>query len=111
MRRPYASSTRSMFFLLWTIRPEAVCKIVDHAATRVNAEQAPKGLTWEPTRREIGEGRRHWGTGGHTPRSDANQWSHRGIGDGMSAEEIRRNTGSPDRWRRVTSNRTPARDR
>src|SRR5512135_825197 len=40
---------------------------------------------WEPTRREIGEGRRHWGTGGHTPRSDANQWSHRGIGDGMSA--------------------------
>ena len=81
------------------------------AVTRVNAEQAPKGLTWEPTRREIGEGRRHWGTGGHTPRSDANQWSHRGIGDGMSAEEIRRNTGSPERWRRVTSNRTPARER
>jgi len=34
-----------------------------------------------------------------------------GIGDGMSAEEIQRNTGSPKRWRRVTSNRTPARDR
>ena len=80
------------------------------AVTRVNAEQAPKGLTWEPTRREIGEGRRHWGTGGHTPRSDANQWSHRGIGDGMSAEEIRRNTGSPERWGR-DPNRTPVRAR
>ena len=68
------------------------------AVTRVNAEQAPKGLTWEPTRRRNGEGRRHWETGGHTPRSDSNQWSHRGIGDGMSAEEIRRNTGSPERW-------------
>ena len=81
------------------------------AVTRVNAEQAPKGLTWEPTRRRNVEGRRHWETGGHTPRSDSNQWSHRGIGDGMSAEEIRRNTGSPERWRRVTSNRTPARER
>ena len=55
------------------------------AVTRVNAEQASKGLTWEPTRRENGEGRRHWGTGGHTPRSDTTQGSHRGIGDGMSA--------------------------
>ena len=55
------------------------------AVTRVNAEQASKGLTWEPTRRENGEGRRHWGTGGHTPRSDASQGSHRGSGDGMSA--------------------------
>ena len=25
------------------------------AVTRVNAEQAPKGLTWEPTRRETGK--------------------------------------------------------
>ena len=81
------------------------------AVTRVNAEQAPKGLMWEPTRRENGEGRRHWELGGHSPRSDSNQWSHRGIGDGMSAEEIRRNTGNPERWRRVTSNRTPARER
>src|SRR5512135_797819 len=40
---------------------------------------------WEPTRRENGEGRCHWGTGGHTPRSNANKWSHRGIGDGMFA--------------------------
>ena len=81
------------------------------AVTRVNAEQASKRAMWEPTRRKNGEGRRHWGMGGHTPRSDSNQWTHRGIGDGMSAEEIRRNTGSPERWRRVTSNRTPARDR
>ena len=51
----------------------------------MNAEQASKGGMWEPTRRENGEGRCHWGTGGHTPRSNANQWSHRGIGDGMSA--------------------------
>ena len=34
------------------------------AVTRVNAEQAPKGLMWEPTRRENGEGRRHWWIGG-----------------------------------------------
>src|SRR3954469_23420969 len=67
------------------------------AVTRVNAEQAPKGLMWEPTRLENGEGRSHWGTGGHTPRSDSNPWTHRGIGDGMSAEEIRRNTGNPER--------------
>src|SRR3954452_10386261 len=68
------------------------------AVTRVNAEQASKRITWEPTRRINGEGRRHWGTGGHTPRSDANQWSHRGSGDGMPAQEIRRNTGNPRRW-------------
>jgi len=65
------------------------------AITRVNAEQASKGLTWEPTRRENGEGRRHWGTGGHTPRSDSNQWSHRGIGDGMSAKGDRTQHGKP----------------
>src|SRR5215210_1240406 len=33
------------------------------AVTRVNAEQASKELTWEPTRHEIGEGRRRWRTG------------------------------------------------
>ena len=31
----------------------------------MNAEQAPKGLMWELTRREIGEGRSHWGMGSH----------------------------------------------
>ena len=30
------------------------------AVTRVNAEQAPKALMWEPTRQHNGEGRRHW---------------------------------------------------
>ena len=32
------------------------------AVTRVNVEQASKGLTWEPTRLVIGEGRRRWQT-------------------------------------------------
>ncbi len=34
------------------------------AVTRVNAEQAPKGLMWEPTRHINGEGRRRWATEG-----------------------------------------------
>jgi hypothetical protein len=33
------------------------------AVTRVNAEQASKELTWEPTRHINGEGRRRWRTG------------------------------------------------
>ena len=37
--------------------------------------------------------------------------SHRGNGDGMSAEGIGHNTGNPRRWERVTPNRTPVRDR
>src|SRR6516165_8048931 len=40
---------------------------------------------WEPTRQHNGEGRRLWQNGGHTPRSDRSQGSHRGSGDGMSA--------------------------
>jgi hypothetical protein len=80
------------------------------AVTRVNAEQASKCAMWEPTRHKIGEGRSRWGKGGYTPRSDRNQWSHRGSGDGMSAEEIRRNTGSPERWGR-DPNRKPVRAR
>jgi len=51
----------------------------------VNAEQAPKEMMWEPTRQHNGEGRRPWRIGGHTPRSDVTQGSHRGSGDGMSA--------------------------
>src|SRR5215469_3512406 len=46
------------------------------AVTRVNAEQAPKAMMWEPTRQHNGEGRRHWQNGGHTPRSDTSQGSH-----------------------------------
>ena len=33
------------------------------AVTRVNAEQASKGLMWKPTRQYIGEGRRRRRTG------------------------------------------------
>src|SRR4051794_14833636 len=42
-------------------------------------------MMWEPTRQHNGEGRRPWRTGGHTPRSGVNRGSHRGSGDGMSA--------------------------
>jgi hypothetical protein len=55
------------------------------AVTRVNAEQAPKALMWEPTRQHNGEGRRPWGRGRQLPRSDTTQGSHRGNGDGMPA--------------------------
>ncbi len=58
------------------------------AVTRVNAEEASKGMMWEPTRPVIGEGRRRWGTretgGIGRPMSDLTQRSHRGIGNGMS---------------------------
>ena len=53
------------------------------AVTRVNVEQASKGMTWEPTRLYIGEGRRRWGNEAHASRSDPNQRSHRGNDDGM----------------------------
>ena len=33
------------------------------AITRVNAEQAPKAVMWEPTRPTSGEGRRRWVSG------------------------------------------------
>ena len=33
------------------------------AVTRVNAEQAPKAVMWEPTRPTYGEGRRRWVSG------------------------------------------------
>jgi len=41
--------------------------------------------------------------------SDSFQRVRRGSGGGMSAQETGRNTGSPAWWRRVTSNRRPAR--
>ena len=68
---------------------------------QVNAEQAPKvpNVGADPFRRwgrptSLGQ-RETVGIG--RPTSDPTQRSHRGIGDGMSAEEIRRNTGSPRR--------------
>jgi hypothetical protein len=45
------------------------------------------------------------------PTSEPTQRSHRGIGDGMSEEETRRNTGNPRRCGVTARNRTPARDR
>jgi hypothetical protein len=71
----------------------------------VNAEQASKPLTQEPTRLSYGEGCHPRGT----PRATDLAGSCRGSGGGMSAEGTGRNTGSPAWWRRVTSNRRPAR--
>jgi hypothetical protein len=69
------------------------------AVTRVNAEQASKDLTWEPTRLLIGEGRRRWRkreTGGiGRPKSDLTQRSHRGNGNGMSTHGRRLQHGKP----------------
>jgi hypothetical protein len=60
------------------------------AVTKVNAEQAPKIITQELTRRKYGEGRSRWES-----TSEQSQRSCRGIGDGMQTQGIRRNTGSP----------------
>ena len=43
--------------------------------------------------------------------SDSTQRLRRGIGVGMRAQGNRGNTGSPIGWWRVTTHRTPARDR
>ena len=71
------------------------------AVTRVNAEQASKSITWEPTRIDRGEGRC-----GLERTSDTSRQSRRGSGDGMHDREIDRNTGSP-RDEGVTSTDTP----
>ena len=81
------------------------------AVTRVNVEQASKGMTWEPTRLLIGEGRRRWGTEAHASRSDPNQRSHRGNDDGMRTHGEPRQPREALAVRDVTLNRTPARDR
>ena len=60
------------------------------AVTKVNAEQASKRITQEPTRRKYGEGRGRWGS-----TSEQSRRSCRGIGDGMQTQGTRRNTGSP----------------
>jgi hypothetical protein len=60
------------------------------AVTRVNAEQASKRVTWEPTRLSYGEGRSWLEDERQIPGQ-----SHRGMGDGMYDREIDRNTGSP----------------
>src|SRR5215471_3776036 len=60
------------------------------AVTKVNAEQASKRITQEPTRRKYGEGRGRWGS-----TSEQSRRSCRGIGDGMQTQGTRRNTGNP----------------
>src|SRR6516225_4428037 len=60
------------------------------AVTKVNAEQASKRITQEPTRRKYGEGRSRWGS-----TSEQSRRSCRGIGDGMQTQGTRRNTGNP----------------
>jgi len=83
------------------------------AVTRVNAEQASKRTMRKPTRLNDGEGRRR---GGHVSlpsaggTSDLNPRFRRGNGDGTLARNPTQH-GKPQRWRRVTANETPARDR
>jgi len=60
------------------------------ALTRVNAEQASKLLTREPTRHISGEGRRRWNS-----TSEQVHRARRGSGDGMQATGTRGNTGNP----------------
>jgi hypothetical protein len=67
------------------------------AVTRVNAEQASKTLTQEPTRHEIGEGRSWW----NCYERIRFHRSCRGSGDGMQAKGSIHNTGSPSGDRSV----------
>jgi|SRR5215469_2234624 len=60
------------------------------AVTRVNAEQASKLLTREPTRHISGEGRRRWNS-----TSEQVHRARRGSGDCMLATGTRGNTGNP----------------
>src|SRR5215475_4075909 len=76
------------------------------AVTKVNAEQASKRITQEPTRRKYGEGRSRWGS-----TSEQSCRSCRGIGDGMQTQGTRRNTGSPSGDRRGAVNWQLARTR
>ena len=42
--------------------------------------------------------------------SDQSQHFRRGSGDGMHEQEIKRNTGSPNRWSLLSSNQDPVRE-
>ena len=57
---------------------------------KMNAEQAPKRVMQEPTRRESREGRCQW-----EKTSEQAHWFCRGIGGGMQTKGTSRNTGSP----------------
>ena len=60
------------------------------AVTRVNAEQASKRLTQEPTRRDIGRA-----AADGTVRANEDHQACRGNGDGKQAKLTSSNTGSP----------------
>jgi hypothetical protein len=61
------------------------------AVTRVNAEQASKRVTWEPTRLNFGEGRGRW-----TRRTTLATSGPTGVmAMACTHRENRRNTGSP----------------
>src|SRR5215467_8649151 len=62
------------------------------AVTRVNAEQAPKRATQEPILPQLEKAEAEG-----TARANGFHQTCRGSGDGMQAEETRRNTGSPKR--------------
>ena len=62
------------------------------AVTRVNAEQAPKRATQEPILPQLEKAEAEG-----TARANRFHQTCRGSGDGMQAEETRRNTGSPKR--------------
>ena len=82
------------------------------AATRVNAEQAPKQPDVGADPVAIRGRPPSLGTGGGNPsRRDMLQGSHRGIGGGMPAHGDPTQHGKPRRWGRVTPNRQPARAR
>ena len=76
------------------------------AVTRVNAEQASKRTMWEPTRQWDGEGRCR-----KLCKERLGLRSHRGNGDGMSAQGNVEQHEKPQRWRRVTANWQPVRAR
>ena len=74
------------------------------AVTRVNAEQTSKPVMRESTR--LGNGENRCGLG---RRAVFTQPSRLGTGDGMLAQRNTTQHGKPQRWRRVTANRYPAR--
>ena len=124
----------------WSLQPEAVGAAVEvtklskpsmskgrlgdlaskQAVTRVNAGPpcgrcpASKIVTREPTQLSYGEGRR-WGAQVSRPRRGKREATRLSSPAGVVAmaclQGNQRKHGKPQRWRRVTVNETPARDR
>ena len=80
----------------------------------MNVEQASKWVMWEPTRLNNGEGRRREVQASRPRRGKCEAIRLRGPAGVMATACLhgdQRNTGNPWRWRRVTVNETPVRDR